>query len=428
MDITGEHTDDSLSLSGLVRIDQFSDRFEQAVQDAILNARVWPNVEDYLGDTPEPLRFELRKELLAVATSCRRQHAGNGHPGLTSPAKITGLQVQDSDPCRTQETLTADQPAARNAASDAPPRQIGRYRVEGLLGEGAFGKVYRCYDDVLKRSVALKVPLSQLLDSRELYLAEAQVLARLEHPAIVPVYDAGQNEDGLCYVVSKFIEGSDLRKKTQDPPLSHRESAELVATIAEALHHAHLHGVVHRDVKPANILIDAGGRPYLADFGMALKEEDFGTHGAGAGTPFYMSPEQARREGHLVDGRSDIFSLGVVFYELLTVRRPFTGSTTEEILQRIRTLEPCPPGQLDDTLPKELERICLKALSKRATERYATALDMAQDLRPFWRGRRKQRDSRPLTAVAWPAPPPRLLRTPRPWPAQPALAPTATSP
>jgi eukaryotic-like serine/threonine-protein kinase len=288
-----------------------------------------------------------------------------------------------SDTSQIAPESSESQTAPAVADAEECPAQIGRYVVERLLGRGAFGKVFRCHDGVLKRSVAVKVPHGHLLSAPELYLEEARVLASLEHPAIVPVYDAGQTEAGMCYVVSKFIEGSNLKVRNQQAPLSRREGVELVATIAEALHHAHVHRVVHRDVKPANILLDHELRPYLADFGLALREEDFGQHGKDAGTPVYMSPEQARSEGHLVDGRSDIFSLGVVFYELLTSARPFRGSSAAEILERIRTLEPRPPRQVDDTIPKELERICLKALSKRGADRYTTALDMSDDLRAF---------------------------------------------
>ncbi len=160
---------------------------------------------------------------------------------------------------------------------------------------------------------------------------------------------------------------------------------QLVATVADALHYAHRQGLVHRDVKPGNILIDADGKPYLVDFGLALREEDIGKGPKFAGTPAYMSPEQARSEGHRVDGRSDIFSLGIVLYELVVGRHPFRADTKVEMLDRITTQEPRPPRQFDDSIPKELERICLKALAKRPSERYTTAKDFAQDLDSFRR-------------------------------------------
>ncbi len=266
------------------------------------------------------------------------------------------------------------------------PEFVGRYRVQRLLGRGGFGHVYLAVDERLCRPVAVKVLLrSARPGDADAYLAEARVLAGLDHPHIVPVYDADVTPDESPYVVSKYIEGSDLRQRLDLGRPAFAESAGLVAAVADALHHAHRAGLVHRDVKPANILLDATGKAYLADFGLALQDEDFGRGPGSAGTPDYMSPEQASGEGHRTDGRSDVFSLGVVLYELLVGRRPFRGTTAAEVMDQIRSVESRPPRQLDDTIPTELERICLKSLAKRPAERYTTAKDMADDLRQFLR-------------------------------------------
>jgi serine/threonine protein kinase/formylglycine-generating enzyme required for sulfatase activity len=281
---------------------------------------------------------------------------------------------------------TAPTEPNRPGASAPQPAHIGRYRVERPLGQGGFGAVWLAYDEQLSRHVAIKVPHAHLLaraDAALAYLAEARAVARLDHANVVPVFDFGSTDQLPCFIVSKYIDGSSLAGRLRESRLPLRDAVELVALVADALHHAHRQGLVHRDIKPSNILLDKTGKPFVADFGLALREQDVGKGPGYVGTPGYMSPEQAGGEGHRVDGRSDIFSLGVVFYELLTGARPFSADDREELLAQIRRGAVRPPRQRDDDLPKELERICLKALSRRAIDRYTTAKDMAEDLRHY---------------------------------------------
>jgi eukaryotic-like serine/threonine-protein kinase len=337
-------------------------RFEDALRKGLQ-----PSIDVEAAAWSGPQRTHVQKELVALT---RRHRSGSGaaRSAIASRVKSQADEFGTFDP----------NAAPREAGPADAPDRIGRYRIKQVLGEGSFGRVYLGHDDDLDRAVAIKVPLSRRVaraEDVEAFLTEARTVAALSHPHIVAVYDVGRTENGLCFVVSKFIEGTDLVRLLKKAWPSFAESAKLVATVAEALHYAHRHGLVHRDVKPANILIDATGEPILADFGLALKDADVGKGNGFAGTPAYMSPEQANGEGHRVDGRSDIFSLGVVFYELLTRRRPFKGDA-----QQIIAADAKPPRQFDDAIPKELERICLKALAKRASDRYTAAKDMADDL------------------------------------------------
>ena len=178
--------------------------------------------------------------------------------------------------------------------------QFDRYEVQRVLGKGGFGVVYLAFDRQLQRRVAIKVPHRRLITRPkhvEAYLTEARTVAQLDHPHIVPIYDVGSSSQCSCYVVTKYIEGGDLSSKIEERSLSHTASAELIAKLADALHYTHAQGIVHRDVKPGNILIDQNGEPYLVDFGLAQDERDGGERPMFAGTPAYMSPEQTRRRG-----------------------------------------------------------------------------------------------------------------------------------
>lgn len=262
---------------------------------------------------------------------------------------------------------------------------IGRYRVDSVLGKGGFGTVYRAWDADLERHVAIKVPRLDRADAdgddAEDFLREAKILASLDHPHIVPVHDVGRTDDGLCYIVWKFVDGEDLRQRMRREPLAHEDSVRIIGEVAAALHYAHRKGLVHRDIKPANILLDDAMQPVLIDFGLALRDQDpAADEGTIVGTPAYMSPEQIRAEGHLVDGRSDVFSLGVLLYELLTGRKPFTGKSALEVMDQVLRQDVRSLRQLNDAIPRELERVCLRALAKRARERYRTAAEFAEEL------------------------------------------------
>ena len=282
--------------------------------------------------------------------------------------------------------LSADPFQTQQYAEPACPTHLGRYAIEGYLGNGGFGVVYRGRDDQLQRAVAIKVPHPhrvQTESERRLYLAEAQTVAQLDHPGVVPVYDFGVLDDERCFVVSKLIDGRNLAQVIASDRLSIESSVSLLISVAETLHYIHRHQLIHRDIKPSNLLLDQDNRIYVADFGLAMREAEAVKHRPGAGTPNYMSPEQAGGEGHRIDSRTDLYSLGVAMYEMLTGTRPIQGGSYEDTKLKLITLEPVPLIVHDPTIPAELNRICLKLLSKRASDRYPSGQELADDLKHF---------------------------------------------
>ncbi|HKD36835.1 MAG TPA: serine/threonine-protein kinase, partial [Pirellulales bacterium] len=285
---------------------------------------------------------------------------------------------------------TAGGAAAQPAAAAAPATQItgsiGRYAIRQQLGAGSFGVVLRCSDGDLKRDVAIKLPHRQGAPSAERvkeFLHEAQSAARLRHPGIVTVLDTGQTDDGRVYIVYEFIRGTTLQSRLEQGNYSIEDVVRWVAGSAEALHHAHKNGIVHRDIKPANILLDEESQPHIADFGLAKMDDQFFKNDAGRilGTAAYMSPEQAAGQSHWASPQTDIYSLGVMLYQMLTKRLPFGGRTLSEMLEQVKQRVPSPPRTIDDKIPKPLEDVCLKAMAKNPADRYSTAADMAADLR-----------------------------------------------
>jgi serine/threonine protein kinase len=268
---------------------------------------------------------------------------------------------------------------------DLPRLLADRYRLDALVGAGGFGRVYRGFDTWLERAVAVKVPrVDRPVTEGEVDQCriEARKVARLRHPHIVPVHDVGR-EGATCFIVGEWVEGTNLATRIVEDRPTYRETARIVAEVADALGHAHAAGFVHRDIKPANILIDPQGRAYLTDFGIAAVEEDLLRDVTAAGTLPYMSPEQLDEEGGPVDHRADLYALGVVLYELLTGRRPFRAVTPMEFRRQILRDDPPSPRSIEPDVPEELERVCLRCLAKWPDERYQQANEVGADLKAY---------------------------------------------
>ena len=263
--------------------------------------------------------------------------------------------------------------------------RLGRYEILGELGRGAMGVVYRARDPIIDRVVALKtinlaLTGAALASFEARFFQEARSAGRLNHPNIVTIYDAGK-ADGVAYIAMEFLEGTSLREiLDEQPPLSIPRILETVAQVARGLAYAHENGVVHRDIKPANIIVLRNRRPKITDFGIARLGEADGVGSERAGSPKYMSPEQIRGDVTL-DGRSDVFSLGTVLYEMLTGKPPFAGATVTEIMQAVLEHTPPVPSVVDAHVPPELDGVVMRMLAQRPDDRYPSARSLFRELR-----------------------------------------------
>ena len=276
------------------------------------------------------------------------------------------------------------------------PKKIGRYQVEEEIGRGMMGAVYRAFDPLLDRQVAVKVihpglplPDEELKAFEQRFLAEGRIVARLSHPGIVTLHEVGEDAElGVPYLVLELLVGRTLREVIADgKPLEWKRALGIIAQIAHALGYAHEQQVVHRDIKPANIMLLEDGAAKLMDFGIARLQAGFGLTSTGQllGTPLYMSPEQAL--GEPIDGRSDLFSLGSVGYTLLTGQPAFQAESVPVILGKVAKLEPPAPSSLKPKLPAPLDYVCARALQKRPDARYQTGKTFAEDLEDVIAGR-----------------------------------------
>ena len=345
-----------------------------------------PAIEDYLGSTPEPARSALLGELIELDIAYR-QRAGE-------TPRLDDYQARFPSVSLPVASLFGDPTPAwpeplPEAGTDLPV--VPGYEILGVLGRGGMGVVYKARHRHLQRLVALKMILAGgHAGPHELarFRIEAEAVARLQHPHIVQIYEVGEQQE-LPYCVLEFVEGGSLAQKLAGTPQPPRQAAELVATLAGAVHAGHERGVVHRDLKPDNVLLTADGTPKIADFGLAKKlDGGAGQTASGAvmGTPSYMAPEQARGRGKEVGPAADVYALGAILYEALTGRPPFKGATPMDTVLQVINNEPVPPRRFQPAVPAELETICLKCLSKEPAHRYASAAALADDLKRFLNG------------------------------------------
>lgn len=364
-------------------IDRLADLFEDEFRRGSK-----PQIEAYLANQSIVLRPHLLRELLRLELELRLRvgekptinEYRQRFPDYLNIVELVFVPATEIATTATEQAVVSEP----QSEEEIPlPKKIGRYEVRRRLGLGGFGVVYLAWDPNLKRHVAVKVARRDRFKTAEkvaTFILEGSKTAVLKHDLLVTIYDVGE-EDGLPYIVQEYIAGENLAEWAAKRQPSFSQVVQILMGVAEALGFVHQHRLTHCDLKLANVLMDQDGKPHVADFGLAVHESArLHSKGARFGTPPMMAPEQVRGEGHRLDGRTDIWAMGVMMYQLLVTRKPFTATDRAELFNEIETLDPTPPRQIDRTVPRELERICLKCLSKRRTDRYNSADDLREDL------------------------------------------------
>ena len=365
-----------LPLALAVELDRLCDRF-----GAEWAAGRRPKAEDYLNCVGEGLRDPLLGELLRVELEARRA-AGE---------EITQQEFLNRFPGDTAAVEAAFQttaPVVPSRNGHAGPERVGKYQVVNLLGSGGQARTYLAFDPDLKRQVVLKLyRKAQTLDQQERVLKEGRALARVQSPYLARCFSAERDADRV-YLVIEYVPSRTLAAILQDRVLGIGEAVRLVEHVAEGLKAVHASGLLHRDLKPSNILIGDDGMPRLIDFGLAAPLASDELHGV-SGTLSYMAPEQARGQGERVDARTDVFGLGAVLYELITGRPPYRDPDPQKLVELARRGEVTPPRQVKRSIPRPLERVCLKALAADPAKRFGSAEELRRALRlyrqrPLW--------------------------------------------
>lgn len=378
-------------------------RGEYPSKEAIIsaNSRLMPDLGERL-DELDQLAVPGTKQVSAVVGEvgglhfcCPYCHESTQVPSDTPISDITCRY------CDGRFNLLSEEATSNDYSSPYWPQKVGHFEVLERIGVGSFGSVWRAYDQKLDRTVALKMPRSGRLnaDETERFLREARAAAQLRHPNIVAVHQVGISDDTV-FIVSDLISGVSLADHLAVRQMSFRKAAELTATIASALEHAHTAGVIHRDLKPQNIMLDGDQQPHIMDFGLARRHAGDVTvtlDGQVLGSPAYMSPEQANGESHQAGPASDVYSQGVILFELLTGELPFRGNPSTIIHQVIND-DPPDPRKLNQKVPRDLATICLKCLEKKVKDRYGSAQSLADDLWRYLNGHPIQ--ARPISRLA----------------------------